>query len=191
MQAHRTQPYPRRSHPQGRGIDGQHHARLFDDPLIGQKLGVRLLMEVDAVQFRASREHIEVALPKLRRPFGSLLLMGYDADQPKGLSFSRRILMISAAYSPTPGSQATRNSVTPRWRSSMIRCAISSFMRRQPSSSSSKPHGNRRGCCPITAQRTFFFIIPPPLIVVYWLTISILTAAIFRVNENVSYKHTK
>ena len=94
------------------GIDGQHHARLFDDPLIGQKLGVRLLMEVDAVQFRASR----------------------------------RILMISAAYSPTPGSQATRNSVTPRWRSSMIRCAISSFMRRQPSSSSSKPHGNRRGC---------------------------------------------
>lgn len=66
------------------GIDGQHHARLFDDPLIGQKLGVRLLMEVDAVQFRASREHIEVALPKLRRPFGSLLLMGYDADQPKG-----------------------------------------------------------------------------------------------------------
>ena len=57
---------------------------LFDDPLIGQKLGVRLLMEVDAVQFRASREHIEVALPKLRRPFGSLLLMGYDADQPKG-----------------------------------------------------------------------------------------------------------
>ena len=41
-------------------------------------------MEVDAVQFRASREHIEVALPKLRRPFGSLLLMGYDADQPKG-----------------------------------------------------------------------------------------------------------
>ena len=38
----------------------------------------------------------------------------------------------------------------------------------------------------------FFFIIPPPLIVVYWLTISILTAAlsaaIFRVNENVSYK---
>ena len=89
------------------GIDGQHHARLFDDPLIGQKLGVRLLMEVDAVQFRASREHIEVALPKLRRPFGSLLLMGYDADQPKGLSFSRRILMISAVYSPTPGSQAT------------------------------------------------------------------------------------
>ena len=66
------------------GIDGQHHTRLFDDPLIGQKLGVGLLMEVDAVQFRASREHIEVALPKLRRPFGSLLLMGYDADQPKG-----------------------------------------------------------------------------------------------------------
>ena len=66
------------------GIDGQHHARLFDDPLIGQKLGVRLLMEVDALQFRASREHIEVALPKLRCPFGSLLLMGYDADQPKG-----------------------------------------------------------------------------------------------------------
>ena len=45
----------------------------------------------------------------------------------------------------------------------------------------------------LTDHRTanIFFIIPPPLIVVYWLTISILTAAIFRVNANVSYKHTK
>lgn len=41
-------------------------------------------MEVDAVQFRASREHIEVALPKLRRPLVCLLLMRQDTNQPKG-----------------------------------------------------------------------------------------------------------
>ena len=36
-----------------------------------------------------------------------------------------------------------------------------------------------------------FFHIPTSFYVVYWLTICILTAAIFRVNRNVSYKHTK
>lgn len=41
-------------------------------------------MEVDAVQFRASREHIEVALPKLRRPLVCLLPMGQDTNQPNG-----------------------------------------------------------------------------------------------------------
>ena len=41
-------------------------------------------MEADAGQFRASREHIEVALPKLRRPLVCLLLMGQDTNQPNG-----------------------------------------------------------------------------------------------------------
>ncbi len=50
-----------------------------------------------------------------------------------------------------------------------------------------KPHGM------LTYNRTtiLFFHIPTSFYVVYWLTIRILTAAIFRVNRNVSYKHTK
>lgn len=45
----------------------------------------------------------------------------------------------------------------------------------------------------LTYDRTtiLFFHIPTSFYVVYWLTICILTVAIFRVNENVSYKHTK
>ena len=36
-----------------------------------------------------------------------------------------------------------------------------------------------------------FFHIPTSFYVVYWLTICILTVAIFHVNRNISYKHTK
>lgn len=148
-------------------------------------------MEVDAVQFRASREHIEVALPKLRRPFGSLLLMGYDADQPKGFILLPQNIDDLCSVQPHAGvagypklrDTALAQFHDPLRHLQLHAAAAIVLLVKAPR----KPQGM------LTDHRTanIFFIIPPPLIVVYWLTISILTAAIFRVNANVSYKHTK
>ena len=57
------------------------HIGLPDDRAIGFKLCVWLRMQADCAQVRTFGQHLEIPLPKLRRPFCRLFFMRRDAEQ--------------------------------------------------------------------------------------------------------------
>ena len=139
----------------------------------------------------AVRQHIKITITQLRRPLGSLFLKGRHADKAHGL------VILLCDIDDFPGVQShagvTGNlkfchSTLTQFHNTLSQfqfhsAALGIFFIKAPR----KPHGM------LTYDRTtvLFFHIPTSFYVVYWLTICILTAAIFRVNRNVSYKHTK